>query len=378
MKKLVSVLFALLLVGSFAFAEVTVGSWNRLLFAPMANIDADGLDQDAFAFMGPDWGDRGRVGLSFGASGDNTGFALDIHSNGTNLKVGDQAKGWIKINDMVKVQFGQIQQDVLRGKIGDSGFLGAISGYQLTADDPTTAVVGDAVKLPLAQGATGEDAIFQRFYPKAGMVLDLTPAEGVYIGLALDTSKTDLVLTEQMFNEIQIGAGYVLPELGHLRAQYIGGYDTDAADAPKYFNAAFAYTAMDGLLIDAGVKYQMTDKMGKSTFAVSAKYGADALSTVGRFLVGFGEAGANDELLLQASADVSYVVADPLAIGAEVSFYKEGDPTNVTVAPYAKLGYAGGFLKAGFAYSSFADYTVMGVAGDYTAWSIPIMMEFGF
>ncbi len=375
MKKLVSVLIALLLVGSFAFAEVSVGNWNRILFAPMANVDADDLDQDAFAFMGPDWGGRGRVGLGFGGSGDNTGFALDIHSNGTNLGVGDQAKGWIKINDKIKVQFGKIQQDTLRGKIGDSGFLGAIAGATV-GEAPATASVA------LAQGATGEDAIFQRFYPTAGMMLDLTPAEGVYIGAALDTNNGGPTLSEQMFNEIQIGAGYVLPELGHLRAQYIGGYDTDAADAPKYLNVAFAYTAMEGLLVDAGLKYQMTADVGKSTVAASAKYSADALSAVARFVLGFGEADGNDDTLLQGSADVGYAVADPLNVGIEVSFKKEGDPTNVTVAPYAKLGYAGGFLKAGFAYSSFADATVT-VAGtdyvtDYTAWSLPIMMEFGF
>jgi len=370
MKKLVSVLFALLLVGSFAFAEVSVGNWSRILFAPIASAD----DSDSFAFMGPDWGNRGRVGLGFGASGDNTGFALDIHSNGTNLGVGDQAKGWIKINDMIKIQMGQIQGDVLRGKIGDSGYLGAISSFTVLKDDPLTTTVNESIVFKMAQGTTGEDAIFQRFYPKAGMLLDLTPAEGIYIGAALDSSKTDAVLAEDMFKKIQVGAGYVIADVGHFRAQYIGNVD----DAAKYINAAFAYTAIEGVLVDAGLKYQMEDKADKSTVAVAATYSMDALSSVARFLVGFGEKGDNDELLLQGSVDVGYVVADPLALGAEVSFYKEGDPTNFTVAPYAKLGYAGGFLKAGFAYSSFADYTTGGVTGDYTAWSIPIMMQFGF
>lgn len=367
MKKLVSVLFALLLVGSFAFAEVNVGAWGRLLVAPAASLDGS----DNFAFAGPNWGGRQNVGFAVGASNDHVGFALDVDYNGGNIGFGDQAKSWIKVNDMFTVQMGMIQGDVLRGKIGDSGFLGAITGVTVIEDDPLTTDVDESVSAPMVQGTTGKDDIFARFYPKAGMLFDITPAEGIYLGAAIDTSRdSEGVLTEDMIKKIQIGGGYVIADLGHLRAQYIGNVD----DAAKYLNVAFAYTAMEGVLVDAGLKYQMEDKAGKSTVAVSATYGADALSAVLRTMVGFGEAGENDELLLQVSADLGYVVADPLALGAEVSYKKEGDPTGLTVAPYAKLGYAGGFLKAAFAFSSFTETA----GNDYTAWSIPILVEYGF
>jgi hypothetical protein len=366
MKKLVSVLFALLLVGSFAFAEVNVGAWGRLLVAPAASLDGG----DNFAFAGPDWGGRQNVGFAVGASNDHVGFALDVDYNGGNIGFGDQAKSWIKVNEMFTVQMGMIQGDVLRGKVDDSGFLNAIKGITLVEDDALTTDVDESVVAPMVQGTTGKDDIFKRFYPATGMLFDITPAEGIYIGAAIDTTQDAGILTEDMFKKIQIGAGYVIADVGHIRAQYIGNVD----DAAKYLNVAFAYTAMEGVLVDAGLKYQTEDKAGKSTVAVSATYGADALSAVLRTMVGFGESGENDELLIQASADLGYVVADPLALGAEVSYKKEGDPTGLTVAPYAKLGYAGGFLKAAFAFSSFTETA----GGDYTAWSIPIMVQYGF
>jgi len=378
MKKLVSVLFALLLVGSFAFAEVNVGAWGRLLIVPAASAD----DSDSVAFAGPNWGTAGgnNVGFAVSASNDHVGFAIDLDVNGgQSMDFGDQAKAWIKVNEMFTVQMGMIQGDVLRGKIDDSGFLNAISGLVVGEDEE-----GDDISLAMVQSTHGKDSYFKRFYPAQGLLIDITPAEGVYLGAALDTAGITvedpesadmaLPLSENMFKKIQIGAGYVIADLGHLRAQYIGNVD----DAAKYMNVAFAYTAMEGVLVDAGLKYQMEDKAGKSTVAVGATYGADALSAVLRTMVGFGENGEDDELMIQLSADVGYVVADPLALGAEVSYKKEGDPVGLTVAPYAKLGYAGGFLKAAFAFSSFTDYTAGGVTGDYTAWSIPIMVQYGF
>jgi len=398
MKKLVSVLFALLLIGSLAFAQdaakpsVNVGAWGRLMFVPASNVAGDltdaldllGKDSDPLAFTGPGWGAGGmNVGFAVSASSDHVGSAVDLDvGGGSGLSFGDQSKAWIKINDMAKLQFGMIQGDVLRGKIGDSGFLGAISDLSIVADDTTTKTVDETVKAPYVVKATGEDTIFQRFYPKGGILLDLTPAEGVYIGAALDAGATGSVKTENMMKSVQIGAGYVIPNIGHIRAQYIGNIDEKAnlagvmVDQPKYFNAAFAYTAIEGLLVDAGLKYQFVSDVGKSDAAVSATYKKDALSAVVRAAVFFGsakDAGGNDKLGYKASADVGYVVADPLAIGGEVAYQKDDDPMGITVAPYVKLAYANGFLKTGFAYSMFKD-----TDPDYSAWVIPVMMQYNF
>jgi hypothetical protein len=419
MKKLVSVLFALLLIGSFAFAQdaekpsVKVGAWGRLMFVPASNVtgdvasDLDDMDikVDPVAFGGPNWAGGGVGGMNTGfavsASSENVGFAIDLDVNGgTTMNFGDQSKAWIKFNDMITLQMGKIQGDVLRGKVDDSGYLGAIAGRSFKLDATHT------LSTPLVVGTTGKDDLFKRFNPQGGILLDLTPAEGVYLGMALDTPATGgTVKSEDMFKAIQVGAGYVIPNIGHLRAQYIGAVDETTVtgvagtfDVPKYIQVAFAYTALEGIVIDAGLKYQTVSDVGKSLATVAGTYSADALSAVVRLQVGFGsnEKAApasstsvlvgNDDLLLKASADVSYLVSDPLAIGGEISFMKEGDPVGFTVVPYAKVGYANGFVKAGFAYTSYTDAvfdvadpdTGKALVNSYGAWAIPIMVQFSF
>jgi hypothetical protein len=347
MKKLVSVLFALLLVGSFAFADVAVGAWGRFIYSPMASLDGG----DQFSFSAPSWASGGRVGFNVKGTSDNAGFAINVDSNGNTLGVGDNAKIWVKLNDMITLQGGQVQGDVLRGKVDDSGTLNAIA---------------------LAVGATGKDSIFQRFYPKLGLLVDITPAEGVYLGVALDTTTTDSLgidpakteLTEDTFKKVQIGAGYVIPELGHLRAQYVGNVD----DAAKYVNVAFAYTGMEGLLVDIGAKLQLEADVAQHTVAFGATYGKDALSLVARGNVGIGEDADGDDMALGGSVDLAYTVAAPLAVGVEGTFAKR-DTSAFSFLPYGKMGFGNGYAKAGFLYSS---------DDGVSAWALPIVLEYWF
>jgi hypothetical protein len=348
MKKLVSVLFALLLVGSFAFADVAVGGWGRFIYSPAASVDGG----DNYSFSAPSWASGGRVGFNVVGSSDNAGFKLNVDSNGNTLGVGDNAKIWIKINDMFTIQGGKIQGDVLRGKVDDSGTLNA---------------------LPIGTGATGKDAIFQRFYPKHGILLDITPAEGMYLGAALDTAVDEDgnigELTEDTMKKIQVGAGYMIADVGHFRAQYVGNVD----DAAKYMNVAFAYTGMEGLLVDVGAKIQMEADVAQHTVALGATYGKDALSAILRANVGIGEDAAGDAMAMGGSVDLSYMVADPLAVGIEVSYQKRDDPYGLGILPYGKMGYGNGYAKAGFLYAMDDD-------GDdsYSSWAIPIVLEYWF
>ncbi len=343
MKKLVSVLFALLLVGSFAFAAdpgISFGGWGRMLF----NATSGGADvDDNMTSMGPSWAAGGRVKFSVAGNSDNVGFLTEVGSNGDGkIFVTDNAKIWVKFNEMFTVQAGRIKQDVLRGKVGDDAFYG----------DP--------------------DAVFQRFYPNAGLLLDVTPAEGVYIGAAIDAKEGAAYerTTENAFKAIQLGAGYVIADLGHLRAQYIGNVD----DAAKYINVAFAYTAMEGLLVDAGLKYQTEDKAGQSTVQIDSSYNKDALGLIVRLGASFGEDKDGDDLGYSASWDLNYAVAAPLSVGFEGGMSMRGDDSlKLSVLPYGKAGYGNGYLKAGFQYISLGK-----AVGDTTLWSLPIVLEYWF
>jgi len=382
MKKLVSVLFALLLVGSFAFAQdeaaVKVGSWSRFIFVPAASFDGG----DNFATSGPSWANGSRIGVGFSGTSEKAGFNLDLHSNGNEFAVGDQAKIWISPIPMLKIQGGKVQEDTLRGKFDDSNILNGMEG--------------------VFSGVPGKNAYFTRFYPKLGVVVSLTPAEGVFLGMSLDASSVDgpdavtvsidtdgdgtitaaeeydtaekekvAILTEDMLKKIQIGGGYVIPNMGHARVQYIGNVD----DAPKFMEAAFAYTAMEGVLVDAGLKFNTEADTAQNVFSAAGSYSTDALSALVRAQVTFGDDGTSDELGYSASVDLSYVVADPVAVGIEAAYAKRDDPTTITVLPYLQVGSGKGKLKTGFGYETKTDDPLL---GDYSTWAIPVMIEVGF
>jgi hypothetical protein len=370
MKKLVSVLFALLLVGSFAFAEVAVGSWSRIIFVPAASSSQDGAENTAFT--GPSWAKGARVGLGFSASSDQAGMKLDVHANGTVLEIGDQAKIWVQPVPMLKIQAGKVQEDTLRGKFDDSNILNGLAGFN---------------------GVPGKDTYFTRFYPKAGLVISSTPAEGVFVAAALDAGAWDKTwnptvgeegfeytaqdtLTEDMIKTVQIGGGYTIPNIGLARAQYIGGLD----NAPAWLEAAFAYTGMEGVLVDAGLKFNIGEsKTAKNSVAVAGSYTKDALYALVRAYYGFGDdtlktpVAGDDKAVMKFSTDVSYKVADPLSVGIEASFDKHDKPVIIDVLPYIQIASGAGKLKTGFLYESRNKE-----AGDYTAWAIPVMVEVGF
>jgi hypothetical protein len=398
MKKLVSVLFALLLIGSLAFAEdaaVKVGAWGRFIYVPAGSLDG----ADNVTFSGPSWASGSRVGVTISGTSDNVGFLINYFSNGNNLNTGDNASVWLKLNDYITLRGGKTQGDVLRGKIDDSDVLNAMPSVPLYGNtDKDNTDPNDDVSQIWAVGATGKDDIFKRFYPTLGLIVEVTPMEGVYFAAALDTTASSTKgsgLTEDAFKSVQVGAGYTIPNIGLIRAQYIGAVDektfkddagvaTDPYDQPKYFQVAFAYTGMENLLVDAGLKYQTVSKAGQSLATVAATYSMDALSLLGRFQVGFGENGEDDKMTIKASADVGYAVADPLAIGSEVSFMKHDKASGFSVAPYGKMAYGNGSLKAAFVYSSFAKSPMLDqdtnllALDSYTAWAIPIVLTYSF
>jgi len=113
MKKIVGIIAAAALATS-AFAEVNVGNWNRGVFVPF-HYDGDTLR----SFEGPSWAvgtDGGiRTGLSFSASTENAGFAMDIHGNpGASIGIGDNAYAFVKPVDMLTVKFGKIDNNLGR------------------------------------------------------------------------------------------------------------------------------------------------------------------------------------------------------------------------------------------------------------------------
>ena len=105
MKKIVGIIAAAAFATS-AFAEINIGSWNRAVVEPV-HYDGDTVS----AFNGPSWGvgnaGGSRTSLSFSASTENAGVAIDVHSN-PDISVGDNSYVWVKPFDILQVKFGKI------------------------------------------------------------------------------------------------------------------------------------------------------------------------------------------------------------------------------------------------------------------------------
>jgi hypothetical protein len=377
MKKLLIVLLALTVIGVLAFADdaapaakLSVGGWGRMFVSP---ITSDGTNQTVTA--GPSWaGNGGRVSVSFDGSSEHFGFDWNpgLDNNSLNA-VCDQAKIWAKVSPMLTIQVGKIEGDVLRGKLGDTGDVCATAG---------------------------NDDIFARFNPSTGMLLDITPVDGLYLGAAIDSTvttagalggKTNVGYVaavtsskaSDVYKAIQVGAGYTIKDVGMIRAQYIGS----AIDKGAAIQAAFAYTGMAGLTIDVGAKIPMnSDAQMKAALGVS--YAKDALAA---YLIGSAQfAGASAaKLNAQGTATVYYTVADPLAAGLEVAFSGMADGVSLKysdivapvvapdgkllqIMPAIKLGYSNGYVKIGF------DAMLGLESGAKFAYQVPVQLEYWF
>jgi len=154
MKKLLIVLLALTVIGSFATAQVTLSTWNRIGMKLYEKVGA----ADANTAGTPSWG---RTTLSFAAKADFFGIAGDIQAQpGTGLSLGDNSKIYAKLfNKMVTLTMGQSYFDNLRGKFGGAQSVGVMWGG-------------------------GEDDIFARFQVKAGgIMVEVAPMDGLYMGV---------------------------------------------------------------------------------------------------------------------------------------------------------------------------------------------------
>ena len=141
-----------------------------------------------------------EVDMSFEVTSDDesSGAHVDINfvSDDTTVPaIGDEAKVWTTLFDMLKLEFGKVKVDDLRGSIGDYDY-----------EDVT-----------LWQG---KDAVFKRFSTELGMTAELRPVEGLFIGASLDPEGS--LSRDETFRGIQFGVGYEVPDLIQVKGQWIG------------------------------------------------------------------------------------------------------------------------------------------------------------
>jgi hypothetical protein len=269
MKKLIALSVAFVLVVTAAFAEVKVGAWARgsLGYAKDSGdtgaVDAD--QEDGYWWAGnaaapakgaPVSNMEAEIRIT-AVNDDKTaganiwvdlGYLADPNnSNGnSNNDNVDHTNLWVKPVDAVKLTLGRYVDDALRGKIGlDDRFAHFAGGVR-----------------------PGPDLIFKRFKSLGlkGALVTVTPIEGLFIGFQ-PTNPWGKAATAagnvQDGNGFQVGAGYTLPNIGLVRAQYIGlgaFNGNPSGDNAGIIEAAFAYTALKGYVFDLGGKFAIGGK----------------------------------------------------------------------------------------------------------------------
>ena len=283
MKKLVLFTLIVAMVAGATFAQLadglSIGVWGRGAFAPLiiasdrkdGNGDAIKNSGGTYAGTGVTWGDGVWNEIYLTGETDYVGFGVGFYAD-ADAGIGSLnppgAHVWAQPfgSDVFKVRAGTFTDDTLRGKIGsiDGGFEYFTVG-----------------------GLWEEDAIFHGFGRGAGYIgnsgymLSSVPAEGLFIGWYLGTEGHlwDFgAKASSVYRFMQLGFGYEIADVGLARLQYVGGYlgkddgknlqkaiDDEKTNAyntdyvkdlnkPARIEAAFAFTGMEDLLIDFGLK----------------------------------------------------------------------------------------------------------------------------
>jgi len=272
MKKAVLLIAALVIFGSFAFGQATVGAWGRGLFTVLGG---GGDNTDILAGDLVSWGGAPRIGMTISGTSDNVGFQADFNVDNNGVAAGDNQKIWVKPFDMLTIQIGQFFDDTLRG----NAVFGAWNWLRYATNN---GLVGN-----YPNSMDGEDSIFVRVwntnanYLGSNFEIAVTPVEGAYIYAAMSQILSSRMSIEAVAALGQYGAGYTIEGIGQIRVQYVGEKSfTAITPSSGYINAAFKLTMIEGLTVDLGVFYptEQDQKSYDIKAALYASYVMDALT----------------------------------------------------------------------------------------------------
>lgn len=269
MKKLFAFILGGAFTASFAFADVSIGISGR---GAARVFDFSGYNNDYDNEAAKTAGAFGKDGshsspatvfgeflndFNFSASTEDGKFGMNLDLEYTvdseggfgNVSLPDQANVWWMPTDWFLGQIGMVEVDDLRGTIGDWG-----NGRRDI-------------------GSLGEDDIFDRFYPQAGVALSFYPIEGLFIGATFDAYKSLIddenpgagrknsdAWAENFYKGINVGFGYTIDEKFQIKAAYFGAKDPRDGDELKDddFNGklelGFDWNINESNLLEVGVK----------------------------------------------------------------------------------------------------------------------------
>ena len=351
MKKIVGTIAAIALAASSAFAGANFGmGFNRGFFTPFA------WDGEAKADISTSWGNAPRIGASFSAASEDVGVVADVKFDNGGVAVNDNAYIWVKPASWLKIQIGQSFDDTLRGNacFGTWDWLrpGNILGEDLTfmrvCKNPS---IGDG------------------WAPVEGAIVMLDPIEGLHVSAAFNITGYSAQTWENVAKNIQVQAGYTIPDVMQIKAQWIGNGDNGV------INAAVALKAVEGMTLDVGAFYN-TASTAAQPVTISAFWGMgfDALSVNVNAKVDLAK-DADNATKVAAGAGVGYDLGNGLSCGADVRYGQEfqkdvnNDPT-IAFAAWLDKGIANGTL--GVAVQGALKTSVRDFGSDTTDFTIAV------
>ena len=386
-------------------AEITFGSWGRALWVTAANSGYyEGTDwkSETVSDVHQSWGGASapRTALAISGNSDNVGFALDIHSNGTELGQGDNALIWVKPIDIVKVSVGKHDQNVLRG---DACF--GLWNW-------------DRIGVVKTGFAEQEGWTFADYLDVQGVSITATPVEGLTLGVGIplfldhdpnwggptytnakgeDTkgiSKDGARTLSGIYahSAAYVGA-YAIEGVGTIKAALKTMPKADDDKSQTTIAAAFDLTAIENLFASVGFKMNTHEKTWKEINAY-ARYGVNEQLTVhaivgtvigGNYTNKDGETKESGFGFL-GGAGVDYALDGGLSLFADVRYasnvyYSASQADNMdclTLGAGVTKGFSNGLIGVAFEGATNSHSRYVQKDGKQFGWEIPVRFEYWF
>lgn len=349
MKKALAILMVLALVGTVAFAEVTIGGFGRGMFT----VYSDGSDTYTDAFTS--WAPGPRFGLSIAGKSDNVGFIIDINNDdNTAPSLGDNQQIWVKPIEMVTVRIGAIYDDTIRGN-ACFGTWDWIRSY------------GPNV---------GEDAIFHRLgYKRAANSTDnfevsVKPIDAFFAAVYFSNFAGSL--SEDLFDDVQIAAAYTIDGVGQAKAQLVRY--TSGTEVGNTIELAFDLTMVENLFVSASFTMETNDAVDPTkakNINLYGKYTMDALTLHLANYDSIVDVG-DTEVVYTIVAGADYALDGGIGISGEASYKgttADGVDGIFTVFGGVNKGFSNGGIGAGVEVKN---------DGTDTTWAIPVRLQYFF
>ncbi len=388
MKKLIGTAMLAALLATSAFAEITFGSWLRVLAAPVA-YNGDDVVSGMTNSWG--WGARvARVDINGVSEDEKVGFSMSVFNDAWDgIAAGDNFAIWAKPWDFLKVSFGKWDYTAFRGDLCFGSWNWIRPENWFFADEGLT---------------------FDQLGNQNGIQLELTPIEGLLVMWNLPLSK-GFNDAYKMFQNQDIAAKYTIADIGTIKAGW-GGQSAKYNGDAKYLgdiNVAFDLIAVENLYLTVGAKIGIANDDAKGgdfdllkvaagasyqildNLKVSANVGVQTHQTKGDgdhkpdFQFGVGvDVGLTDTLTLNADfrgqffgdykyGDVTVDAGDPtfsFLVGLQYAMSSNG---------YVGIGFQGSTNSCGFLASSDKNPSKIEASkADAFCWAVPIAVSVWF